>query len=96
MTDKLLTITEVAELTRLSEATLRWFRHCGKGPKLSPASSGAASCIANPTSSSGSTHSSIPTPSGLWPDGAPLGARCESLLELRQIGGRWGLVRAMW
>ncbi len=33
MTDKLLTITEVAELTRLSEATLRWFRHCGKGPK---------------------------------------------------------------
>ncbi len=33
MNDKLLTITEVAELTRLSEATLRWFRHCGKGPK---------------------------------------------------------------
>ncbi len=33
MNDKLLTITEVAELTRLPEATLRWFRHCGKGPK---------------------------------------------------------------
>ena len=33
MNDKVLTITEVAEPTRLSEATLRWFRHCGKGPK---------------------------------------------------------------
>lgn len=33
MNDKLLTITEVAELTRLSEATLRWFRYCDKGPK---------------------------------------------------------------
>lgn len=34
MSDKLLTITEVAELTRLPEATLRWFRHEGtKGPK---------------------------------------------------------------
>lgn len=33
MNDKLLTLAEVAELTRLPEATLRWFRHCGKGPK---------------------------------------------------------------
>lgn len=34
MADKLLTITEVAEMTRLPEATLRWFRHDGtKGPK---------------------------------------------------------------
>ena len=34
MADKLLTITEVAEMTRLPEATLRWFRHEGtKGPK---------------------------------------------------------------
>lgn len=33
MNDKLLTLAEVAEITRLSEATLRWFRHCGKGPK---------------------------------------------------------------
>lgn len=34
MADKLLTVSEVAELTRLSEATLRYFRHEGtKGPK---------------------------------------------------------------
>lgn len=33
MNDKLLTISEVAEVTRLPEATLRWFRHIGKGPK---------------------------------------------------------------
>lgn len=33
MNDRVLTITEVAELTRLSEATLRGFGHCGKGPK---------------------------------------------------------------
>lgn len=33
MNDTLLTLSEVAELTRLPEATLRWFRHCGKGPK---------------------------------------------------------------
>ncbi len=34
MADKLLTITEVAAMTRLPEATLRWFRHEGtKGPK---------------------------------------------------------------
>lgn len=32
MIDKLLTLTEVAEITRLSENTLRWFRHVGKGP----------------------------------------------------------------
>ena len=32
MTD-LLTVAEVAEITRLPEATLRWFRHVGKGPK---------------------------------------------------------------
>lgn len=31
--DRLLTLAEVAELTRLPEATLRWFRHCGKGSK---------------------------------------------------------------
>lgn len=29
----LLTVAEVAEITRLPEATLRWFRHVGKGPK---------------------------------------------------------------
>lgn len=33
MNGKLLTLSEVAELTRLPEATLRWFRHCCKGPK---------------------------------------------------------------
>ncbi len=33
MNDKLLTVTEVADLTGLQEATLRWFRHCGKGPR---------------------------------------------------------------
>ena len=34
MSDRLLTITEVAEMTRLPEATLRWFRSQGtKGPK---------------------------------------------------------------
>lgn len=33
MTDKLLTVAEVAEMTRIPEATLRWFRHAGKGPK---------------------------------------------------------------
>ena len=34
MTERLLTVREVAEMTRLPEATLRWFRHEGtKGPK---------------------------------------------------------------
>lgn len=33
MNDKLLTVTEVSELTRLPEATIRWFRHAGKGPR---------------------------------------------------------------
>lgn len=34
MNDKLLTVSEVAEITRLPEATLRWFRHEGtKGPR---------------------------------------------------------------
>ena len=34
MADKLLTVSEVAEMTRLSAATLRYFRHEGtKGPK---------------------------------------------------------------
>lgn len=33
MSDKLLTVPEVAEMTRLPEATIRWFRHAGKGPK---------------------------------------------------------------
>lgn len=31
--DKLLTLPEVAEVTRLSEATLRWLRHNGTGPR---------------------------------------------------------------
>lgn len=30
---KLKTIEEVAEMTRLPVATLRWHRHCGTGPK---------------------------------------------------------------
>lgn len=30
---ELLTLAEVAKITRQSEATLRWFRHVGKGPK---------------------------------------------------------------
>lgn len=29
---KLLNIAEVAVMTRLSEATLRWYRHRGEGP----------------------------------------------------------------
>lgn len=33
MNDKLLTVPEVAEMCRLPEATLRWFRHAGKGPR---------------------------------------------------------------
>lgn len=33
MHNKLLTTTEVAEMTRLPEATIRWFRHAGKGPR---------------------------------------------------------------
>lgn len=33
MPDKLLTVTEVADMTRLPEATIRWFRHAGKGPR---------------------------------------------------------------
>ena len=34
MADRLLTVSEVAEMTRLSAATLRYFRHEGtKGPK---------------------------------------------------------------
>lgn len=31
--DRLLTLTEVAEMTRLSEATLRYFRHRNTGPR---------------------------------------------------------------
>jgi predicted DNA-binding transcriptional regulator AlpA len=31
--DTLLTIEEVAELTRKPVATLRYWRHCGTGPK---------------------------------------------------------------
>lgn len=31
--DKLLTLAEVAEMTRLSVNTVRWLRHNGKGPK---------------------------------------------------------------
>lgn len=31
--DALLTLEEVAEKTRLPVATLRYFRHCGTGPK---------------------------------------------------------------
>jgi hypothetical protein len=31
--DDLLLLPEVAILTRRSEATLRWLRHCGQGPK---------------------------------------------------------------
>lgn len=33
MNDKLLTVPEVSEATRLPEATIRWFRHVGKGPR---------------------------------------------------------------
>ena len=34
MSDKLLTMAEVAKMTRLPEATLRWYRQEGtKGPK---------------------------------------------------------------
>lgn len=32
--DKLLTLAEVAEITRLPQVTLRWPRDCGKGPKF--------------------------------------------------------------
>lgn len=32
MTERLLLTSEVAEMTRLPEATIRWFRHAGKGP----------------------------------------------------------------
>lgn len=31
--DKLLTVSEVAETCRLPEATVRWFRHVGRGPR---------------------------------------------------------------
>jgi excisionase family DNA binding protein len=31
--DQLLTITETAELLRTPVATLRWWRHIGKGPR---------------------------------------------------------------
>ena len=33
MTDRLLTVEEVAEMTRLSVATLRWMRHDKRGPR---------------------------------------------------------------
>lgn len=33
MNDKLMTVAEVAELTRLPLSTIRWFRHAGKGPR---------------------------------------------------------------
>ena len=33
MAERLLTVPEVAEMTRIPEATLRWFRHAGKGPR---------------------------------------------------------------
>lgn len=33
MADTIMLIGEVAELTRLSENTLRWLRHDGRGPK---------------------------------------------------------------
>ena len=29
----LLTLQEVSEMTRIKEATLRWYRHTGTGPK---------------------------------------------------------------
>jgi predicted DNA-binding transcriptional regulator AlpA len=32
---RLLTITQVSDLTTLSEGTLRWLRHKGKGPRSS-------------------------------------------------------------
>lgn len=31
--DKLLTLSEVAEMTRLTENTLRWLRHNNRGPQ---------------------------------------------------------------
>jgi predicted DNA-binding transcriptional regulator AlpA len=31
--DRLLTLSEVAEMTRLPVATLRYFRHCSTGPR---------------------------------------------------------------
>jgi|tagenome__1003787_1003787.scaffolds.fasta_scaffold13451749_1 predicted DNA-binding transcriptional regulator AlpA len=31
--DRLLTLREIAEMTRLSVSTLRWMRHEGRGPK---------------------------------------------------------------
>lgn len=31
--DRLLTLDEVAKMTRLPVATLRYFRHCSTGPK---------------------------------------------------------------
>ena len=33
VTDRLLTVDEVAEMTRLSVATLRWMRHDKRGPR---------------------------------------------------------------
>lgn len=33
MPGRLLVTAEVAEMTRLPEPTLRWFRHAGKGPR---------------------------------------------------------------
>jgi predicted DNA-binding transcriptional regulator AlpA len=32
--DELLTMPEIAELTKLPEGTLRYFRHMGRGPRL--------------------------------------------------------------
>lgn len=32
--DQLLLMPEIAELTRQPEATLRYLRHCGRGPRL--------------------------------------------------------------
>ena len=31
--DELMLLTEVAEMTRLSEDTIRWLRHTGTGPR---------------------------------------------------------------
>ena len=32
--DRLLTVPEIAERTRLSVDTIRWYRHCGTGPRM--------------------------------------------------------------
>jgi hypothetical protein len=60
--DRLLTIDEVSELTRICVATLRWMRHT-TAPARAASSRPAGSCTGTATSSTGSTATTTAIPS---------------------------------